>query len=125
MEFRDLKRQYEALKDKIDAALTGVAASRRVYQRAEVRELESELAEYVGVRHSVSCARHRRARHGAFGVGRDGRRRRIVPISPFSRQPRPLPAPELRVFVDVLPDTFNMDAESLEDAVRRLRQPVV
>lgn len=122
MEFRDLKRQYEALKDKIDAALTGVAASGEFIGGQRVRELESELAEYVGVRHSVSCANGTDALVMALSAwGVTGGDAVFVPDFTFFATAEAVAcAGATPVFVDVLPDTFNMDAESLEDAVRKV-----
>ena len=56
MEFRDLKKQYAALKQDIDRAMTEVAASGAFIMGNPVRELEAELAEYVGVKHCLACA---------------------------------------------------------------------
>ena len=56
MQFRDLPKQYEVLKEQIDAAMMGVAASARFISGPQVKELEHALAEYVGVRHCITCA---------------------------------------------------------------------
>ena len=56
MEFRDLKTQYRVLKEDIDRAMTTVAANCNFISGTEVKELEAQLAEYVGVRHCISCA---------------------------------------------------------------------
>ena len=56
MEFRDLKAQYVALHDKIDANIKEVLQEGRFILGPQVRELEERLAEYVGVKHCISCA---------------------------------------------------------------------
>ena len=56
MQFRDIPKQYEVLKPQIDAAMMGVASSARFIGGPEVKELETVLAEYVGVKHCISCA---------------------------------------------------------------------
>lgn len=56
MEFRDLKKQYRVLKSDIDAAMIDVASSGGYIGGKYVTELESQLAEYVGVKHCISCA---------------------------------------------------------------------
>lgn len=56
MQFRDLPKQYQVLKDKIDAAMYSVAASAHFIAGPEVKELEKILAEYVGVKHCITCA---------------------------------------------------------------------
>ena len=56
MEFRDLKAQYLALQEKIDARIKEVLCEGRFILGRQVFELEGKLAEYVGVKHCVSCA---------------------------------------------------------------------
>ena len=56
MEFRDLKTQYQVLKPKIDAALAEVCSSADFVSGAQVGALERRLAEYVGVKHFITCA---------------------------------------------------------------------
>ncbi len=56
MEFRDLKKQYQVLKKDMDAALIEVANSGTYIGGKHVSELEKELADYVGVKHCISCA---------------------------------------------------------------------
>ena len=55
MEFRDLKKQYEVLKADIDAAISRVLTNTNFISGKEVRELEEQLAEYVGVKHCITC----------------------------------------------------------------------
>ncbi|MFR5556716.1 MAG: DegT/DnrJ/EryC1/StrS family aminotransferase [Coprococcus sp.] len=55
MQFRDLKAQYEALKSDIDAAMTQVASDCNFISGKQVSDLETELAEYVGVKHCITC----------------------------------------------------------------------
>lgn len=55
MQFRDLKAQYDALKPEIDAGIQAVIDSSAFIQGAPVRELEGQLAEYVGRKHCVAC----------------------------------------------------------------------
>ena len=56
MEFRDLKKQYQLLKGDIDKAMCDVAASGAYIMGNAVKELEQELADYVGVKHCIACA---------------------------------------------------------------------
>ena len=56
MQFRDLGKQRERLAESLDAAILKAAASCRFIMGPEVRQLESELAEYVGVKHVLTCA---------------------------------------------------------------------
>ena len=56
MEFRDLKAQYQALKTEINQGTNDVITSSHFISGAQVAKLEQELAEYVGVKHCVTCA---------------------------------------------------------------------
>lgn len=56
MQFRDLKKQYQVLKADIDVAMTAVAESAAFISGPQVKKLEEQLAEYVGVKNCISCA---------------------------------------------------------------------
>lgn len=55
MEFRDLKVQYQQLKPQIDEAVSKVLATSNFISGTQVRELEERLAEYIGVKHCITC----------------------------------------------------------------------
>ena len=119
MEFRDLKRQYEALKEEVDARVSGVITSSHFISGPEVKKLEEKLAEYVGVRHCVTCANGTDALTLACMVWQVGPGDAVfVPdFTFFSSGESPASLGAHIVFVDVQRDTFNMDPESLERAV--------
>lgn len=56
MQFIDLAAQYQHLKDKIDARIHKVLDHGHYIMGPEVFELEAKLAEYVGVKHAITCA---------------------------------------------------------------------
>ncbi len=56
MQFRDLKAQYTALKPQMDNAINEVLGSSAYILGGQVNLLEKRLAEYVGVKHCISCA---------------------------------------------------------------------
>ncbi len=55
MQFRDLKEQYRVLKEDIDQAVLNVMSDCNFIGGKQVAELERELAEYVGVKHCITC----------------------------------------------------------------------
>ena len=120
MEFRDLKKQYQVLKADIDQAMADVAASGAFIMGEPVKELENELAEYVGVKHCLTCANGTDALTLALktlGVGKGDAV--FVPDFTFFATAEVVSLEGATpVFVDVNPRTFNMDVKSLEDAVR-------
>ena len=56
MRFRDLKQQYQLLKADMDKAILDAVASGAYIMGPQVKDLEKELAAYVGTRHCISCA---------------------------------------------------------------------
>ncbi|RPA46602.1 DegT/DnrJ/EryC1/StrS family aminotransferase [Shewanella vesiculosa] len=56
MQFIDLEAQYTHLKEKIDARIHKVLDHGQYIMGPEVKELEEKLADYVGVKHAITCA---------------------------------------------------------------------
>lgn len=56
MNFVDLRRQYLAYKGEIDQAIDAVLNSARFIMGPEIKELEEQLAAYVGVRHAIGVS---------------------------------------------------------------------
>jgi len=56
MEFTDIKTQYRALKDDVDARMRRVLEHGQFILGPEVRELEEKLAAYTGARHCITVA---------------------------------------------------------------------
>lgn len=56
MQFIDLAAQYQHLKTKIDKRIQTVLDHGKYIMGPEVQELEEKLAEYVGVKHAITCA---------------------------------------------------------------------
>jgi dTDP-4-amino-4,6-dideoxygalactose transaminase len=56
MQFIDLAAQYQHLKEKIDARIQTVLDHGKYIMGPEVAELETNLADYVGVKHCITCA---------------------------------------------------------------------
>lgn len=56
MQFIDLQSQYVFLKKKIDSRIQAVLDHGKYISGPEVAELEDKLADYVGVKHAITCA---------------------------------------------------------------------
>lgn len=124
MEFRDLKRQYEKLQPAIDQRVAGVIASAHFISGPEVGELERALADYVGVRHCITCANGTDALTLACMAWNVGPEDAVfVPdFTFFSSAESPASLGAHIVFVDVERDTFNMDPDRLEQAVEAVKK---
>lgn len=119
MQFRDLKKQYETLKNEIDNGINEVINSSAFISGAKVKELENKLAEYVGVKHCITCANGTDAISLAlkvWGVSK-GDAVFVPDFTFFSSGECPAAEGATCIFVDVCEDTFNMDPNRLEDAI--------
>lgn len=123
MEFRDLKRQYRHLKADIDQAMVDVAASGGYIMGGPVKVLERELADYVGVRHCLSCGNGTDALTlalKAWGIGKGDAV--FVPDFTFFASAEVIALEGATpVFVDVDPKTYNIDLDSLEQALAAVK----
>lgn len=122
MQFRDLPKQYEVLKPQIDEAMIKVASSAKFISGPEVRELESKLAEYVGVKHCITCANGTDAISIAmrvWGIGK-GDAVFVPDFTFFSSGECPADEGATPIFVDVDQRTFNIDPLKLEEAIVRV-----
>ena len=121
MEFRDLKKQYSVLKQDIDKAIQEACAASAFIMGPQVRELEQQLADYVGVKHCLSCANGTDALTlalKAWGIG-PGDAVFVPDLTFFSSAEVVSLEGATPIFVDVCEDTFNIDPEDLERAVRQ------
>lgn len=119
MQFRDLKRQYQALKADIDAAVLDAMASGAYIMGPQVKELEKQLADYVGTRHCVTCANGTEAMSlalKAWGI-REGDAVFVPDFTFFSTGEVVTAEGAAPVFVDVDPESFNIDPTDLENKI--------
>lgn len=124
MQFRDLQKQYEVLKPQIDEAMINVAASARFISGPEVKELEKQLAEYVGVKHCITCANGTDSISialRAWGIGK-GDVVFVPDFTFFSSGECPADEGATPIFVDVDPRTYNIDPVKLEEAILKVKE---
>ena len=122
MEFRDLKKQYRVLQKDIDQAVLQAMASGAYIMGPQVKELEKQLAEYVGVRHCLTCANGTDALTlalKAWGIG-PGDAVFVPDFTFFASAEVVSFEGATPVFVDVCEETFNIDANDLERAVKEV-----
>lgn len=122
MQFRDLKKQYQVLKKDIDAAMIEVATNCNFINGQQVKDLEKELAEYVGVKHCITCANGTDALTMAMMAWdiKEGDAVFVPDFTFFSSGEIVSHAGATPVFVDVDTDTYNISAESLEKAIKKV-----
>lgn len=124
MEFRNLKKQYQVLKEKMDKAVLEVMTDCNFISGRQVKELEQQLAEYVGTKHCITCANGTDALSMMLMAWYiDPGDAVFVPDFTFFATGEVVSFEGATpVFVDVDPDTFNMDAKSLEKAILAVKK---
>lgn len=122
MEFRNLKKQYTVLEKQINEAVHNVMREANFIGGNEIAELERELAEYVGVPYCISCANGTDALELALMAWKIGKGDAVfVPDFTFFSSGEVIADLQATpVFVDVRPDTYNMDADKLEQMIQRV-----
>ena len=120
MEFRDLKKQYSVLKEEIDKNMQEVITDANFISGRQVKELEEQLADYVGVKHCVSCANGTDALTLALMVLNvsEGDAVFIPDFTFFSTGEVVSYEGATPIFVDVDQSTYNMDSIKLEQAIQ-------
>ncbi|MEW6707262.1 MAG: DegT/DnrJ/EryC1/StrS family aminotransferase [Pseudomonadota bacterium] len=119
MPFIDLKAQYAALKSSIDARIQRVLDHGQYIMGPEVAELEGQLAAYAGAKHCVTVASGTEALLIAL-MALDFKPGDEVVTSPFTFAATAEVIVLLGgkpVFVDIEPDTCNIDASKVEAAI--------
>jgi len=119
MPFIDLAAQQRRIRDKIDVAIAKVLDSGAYVMGPQVREFESQLAAFGAAKLALSCANGTDAivlPLMAWGIGPGDAV--FCPSFTFAATPEVVPWVDATpVFVDVLPDTFNLDPAKLEAAI--------
>lgn len=120
MQFIDLKAQYTALKAEIDANIQSVLSSAQFIGGSYVKELETQLAAFVGRKHCVTCANGTDALQLAFMAAGVGERDAVFcPDMTFISSTEPAKMfGAASVFCDIKADTYCLDPAGLERQVK-------
>lgn len=119
MEFIDLKAQYQALKASIDERIHRVLDHGQYIMGPEVGELEARLAEYTGAKHCITVASGTEAlliSLMAIGI-QPGDEVLTTPFTFVATAEVIVLLGAIPVFVDVEPDTCNIDVSKIAAAI--------
>jgi dTDP-4-amino-4,6-dideoxygalactose transaminase len=123
MQFIDLVTQQKRIRDKIEANITAVLDHGKYIMGPEIKTLEQRLADFVGVKHAIGCASGTDALLMALIALKVGPGDAVF-TSPFTF----IATAEVisllgatPVYVDIDPDTFNIDPAKLDQAVSALK----
>lgn len=121
--FIDLAAQQRLLRPKIDAAIARVLDSGAYIMGPDVKTFEAQLAEFAGAKHALSCANGTDAivlPLMGWDVGPGDAV--FCPSFTFAATGEVIPwTGATPVFVDIRPDTYNMDPERLEAAILAIK----
>jgi dTDP-4-amino-4,6-dideoxygalactose transaminase len=121
--FIDLAAQQRRIKPAIDAAIQKVLAHGAYVMGPEVREFESKLADFGMAKRALSCGNGTDAIAlplMAWGIGAGDAV--FCPSFTFAATAEVVPWTGAEpVFVDILPDTYNLDPAKLEAAIQAIK----
>ena len=124
MQFRDLKTQYNVLKDEMDKAIIDVVASSAYVMGPKIKEMETAFADYVGVKHCIACNSGTDALLLALKAWdvKPGDAVFVPSFTFFASAEVIAMQGATPVFVDVDKDTFNIDVVDLERKIEQTRK---
>lgn len=123
MQFIDLKAQYHALQEEIDANIRAVLDSAQFIGGPYVKELEAKLAAFTGRKHCITCANGTDALQLAYMAAEVGPGDAVFcPDMTFISSTEPAKMfGATAVFCDITPDTYCLCPESLEQQIQAVR----
>lgn len=124
MEFIDLKKQYETLKDEINKNIETVLNKSNFIMGEEVKQLEEKLADYVGVKYCATCANGTDAISLAlmcYDV-KQGDCIFVPSFTFFSTAEVVSLCGATPIFIDSDERTFNIDTKKLEKAIVKVKE---
>lgn len=123
----DLKKQYIGIKDELISEITSVLESSQFVLGPKVREFEEKVAAYHKAEDAIAVASGTDALHlalVAFGVGK-GDEVITTPFTFFATTEAILYTGAKPVFVDIEPDTFNIDPAKIAKKIRKKTKAIM
>ncbi len=123
----DLKGQYDKIQEEVDTAVIDVIRSTQYINGSEVKNFQKDFEEYLGVKHVIPCANGTDALQVAMmGLGLKPGDEVITTSFTFVATVEVIALLGLTpVLVDVLPDTYNIDPESVKKAITPKTKAIV
>ena len=117
----DLHIQYQALKEQIDSEVLSVIRSTSFILGKHVKALEQEIAAYHGVKHAVAVASGTDDLHLALRAAGIQKGDEVIttPFTFIATAEAISYVGAKPVFVDIRPDTFNLDVSKIEKAITK------
>tara|TARA_B110001450_G_scaffold56897_1_gene53488 strand:- start:560 stop:1702 length:1143 start_codon:yes stop_codon:yes gene_type:complete len=123
----DLKSQYMKIKPQVDNAINDVLSSTQFINGEHVKSFQKELANYLGVKHVITCANGTDALQiSMMALGLKSGDEVITPSFTYIATAEVIGLLGLKpVFVDCDPKTFNISIEEVEKAITKKTKAIV
>ena len=123
----DLASQYQHIKAEVDQAILDVVSSTQFINGPEVKAFQNELAEYLGVKHVITCGNGTDALQiSMMALGLKPGDEIITPSYTYIATTEVIGLLGLKpVFVDCEPDTFNISPKEIEKAITSKTKAIV
>lgn len=117
----DLKGQYGTIKNEVDEVIKQVVESQYFILSSEVSSLEEEIADYCGTSFAAGCNSGTDALILALKAAGVGKGDLVIttPFTFFATGESISVLGATPVFVDIDPDTYNIDPDKIEEALKR------
>lgn len=122
MQFIDLQKQYKILKSEIDAGIQGVMDRTDFIMGKEVTLLEEQLADYVGMKHCITCGNGTDALLLAllsYDI-KQGDAVFVPTFTFFATAEMVSRCGATPIFIDIDCNTFNLSATDLECGIKEI-----
>ncbi|MBE9144116.1 DegT/DnrJ/EryC1/StrS family aminotransferase [Planktothrix mougeotii] len=123
----DLSQQYKLIQDEVSQAVQAVLASGRYIGGAIVEAFEQEFGQYIGVRETIACNSGTDALFlalRAFNIG-PGDEVITTPFTFIATAEMISAVGATPVFVDIDPQTFNLDLEQIPKAITEKTKAII
>ncbi|MBN8705023.1 MAG: DegT/DnrJ/EryC1/StrS family aminotransferase [Bacteroidetes bacterium] len=123
----DLKNQYIRIKDEVDAAIHHVLDTTAFIGGPDCGEFECDMAGYVGVKYAIGCANGTDALQIAMMALEIGEGDEVITTAfSFVATTETIAVTGARpVYVDIQPDTYNIDPKKLEAAITSKTKAII
>ena len=127
IDFANLQLQYQTYKDKIDSSIQAILNKSNYILGEEVDILEKELQNFTGAKYAISCSSGTDALLLALMAMdiQPGDEIITTPFTWISTAEMMALIKAKPVFVDIEPDTYNMDANLIEEAITKKTKAIM
>jgi UDP-2-acetamido-2-deoxy-ribo-hexuluronate aminotransferase len=123
----DLRKQFSEIKDEVLEMLTEVLESSHYVLGSKVSDFEKKTAEYQGVQHAIGVASGTDALHLSIDAMEIGPGDEVIttPFTFFATAEAILYTGAVPVFVDIEPDTLNIDVNEIERNITKKTRAIL